>query len=312
MTAFTVPTEACQAQFQWTGVQTSFPCGFPALEATDLLVQYAPASATASFQGVITGAVLTVSNLTAGALGPGSMLSGTGVAAGTEVLAEGSGSGGNGTYTLNQSQNVALEAMTASAPTETLALGVHYTVTLDPLSSVATIVPVAMPDNGPGVVTVTRNTPATQSTQFNNLDSYQQDALTANFDRAEMGIAELKRRVTSLEAVAFGAPVLPPSFNYGTRTQRSITSAANLPIVAADAILNINAATDLTPAVPAASTRNGAPLTFKNLPGSHVQTLERTGADTFDGQVTYPLAAGSSVTLVPYNDGVNTGYAIEG
>jgi hypothetical protein len=52
-------------------------------------------------------------------------------------------------------------------------------------------------------------------------------------------------------------------------------------------------------------------LTFKNLPGSHVQTLTRTAPDTFDGQLTLALAAGASATLVPYNDGVNSGYGIE-
>jgi hypothetical protein len=93
--------------------------------------------------------------------------------------------------------------------------------------------------------------------------------------------------------------------------QRSITAAGNLPITAADVILNINNVADLTPVVPLAAPRLGTPLTFKNLPGSHVQTLQRTGADTFDGAATYGLGAGQSVTLRPYNDGVNAGYGIE-
>jgi hypothetical protein len=101
------------------------------------------------------------------------------------------------------------------------------------------------------------------------------------------------------------------AFSAGGRPQRSITSSANLPIVAADSILNINAATDLTAVVPAGASRAGAPLTFKNLPGSHIQTLQVSGMDTFDGQVTFPLAPGAAVTLVPYNDGVNSGYGIE-
>lgn len=96
-----------------------------------------------------------------------------------------------------------------------------------------------------------------------------------------------------------------------SRQQRSITSSAALPLVANDSILNINSGTDLVPVVPPASSRAGAPLTFKNLPGSHVQTLTRIGTDTFDGVTTLALAAGASVTLVPYNDGVNLGYAIE-
>ena len=95
------------------------------------------------------------------------------------------------------------------------------------------------------------------------------------------------------------------------RTQRSIANAGNLPIVAGDSILNVNNVGDLAPIVPLASTRNGAPLTFKNLPGSHSQTLTRTAPNTFDGQNTLPLNPGASITLVPYNDGVNSGWAIE-
>ncbi len=97
------------------------------------------------------------------------------------------------------------------------------------------------------------------------------------------------------------------------RPQRSITAAGNLPILATDFILNINAATDLVPIVPLAASRLGVPLTFKDLPGSHTQTLTATAPDELEGAGTLPLAAGQSVTLVPYNDGVNNalGYAIE-
>jgi hypothetical protein len=95
------------------------------------------------------------------------------------------------------------------------------------------------------------------------------------------------------------------------RTQRSITSSGQFPIQANDSILNINNLGDLVPIIPLASGRNGAPLTFKNLPSSHTQTLTRTSPDTFDGATTVSLIAGAAVTLVPYNDGVNAGYAIE-
>jgi hypothetical protein len=94
------------------------------------------------------------------------------------------------------------------------------------------------------------------------------------------------------------------------QTQRSITSSAQLPIIGTDSILNINNVADLIPIVPLASSRLGAPLTFKNLPGSHTQTLTRTSPDTIDGATTYSLIAGAFVTLVPYNDGVNAGYAV--
>jgi len=95
------------------------------------------------------------------------------------------------------------------------------------------------------------------------------------------------------------------------RPQRSIRLSADLPIKATDSILNVNATADLGPLLPSAAARNGAPLTFKNLPGSATQTLKRTLPDQIDGVNTYTLNAGSGVTLVPYNDGVNNGWAIE-
>jgi len=312
MPVFTVPSEACEAQFIWTGVQGSFPCGFPALEASDLVVTYSSGQ-NAAFQGQINGNVLTVSAMTSGALAVGSEISdgSVHVAVGTEITAPGSGAGGAGTYVVQPAQTVAAEAMTATPQAQTLQLGVHYTVALDALSGNATVTPIAMPDNGPGTVTITRATSAVQGLQLNDLDSYAADPLTAAFDRAMMCIAELKRRASVLESVAgisSGAVVINA---LGGRPQRSITAAGNLPVTAGDSILNINAAADLTPVVPAASTRSGAPLTFKNLPGSHLQTLERASTDTFDGQTTYQLAAGAEVTLTPYNDGVNSGYAID-
>jgi hypothetical protein len=240
---FTVPTEACQAAFAWTGVQTGFPCGFPALDPTHLQVTY-----------------------------------------------------------LN----------TASQVTSSLALGVHYTVLLDPLTGNATVDPLAMPDNGPGTVTVTRNTPAVQGTQFQNLESYQADALTNLYDADAMRDAELKRRVAALEALAGGNPPapVPTSLTYGIRPQRSIKVAGDLPIRTTDSILNFNAAADLTPALLNAATRGGAPIMINIEPGSHPQTVLRSGADLIDGETTYPAVDGSSTDFLPRNDGVNAGYKI--
>jgi hypothetical protein len=96
----------------------------------------------------------------------------------------------------------------------------------------------------------------------------------------------------------------------GARPQRSVTGAFS--VLSSDSTININSpGSDLVPLIPAALSRLGIPLTFKNLPGSHAQTLTRTAPDTFDGLTTYTLNSGASVTLVPYNDGVNSGYAIE-
>lgn len=64
--------------------------------------------------GSISGTTLTVSASPSGALGPSQTISGSGVASGTQITAFGTGTGGAGTYTVNNSQTVASEAMTAS------------------------------------------------------------------------------------------------------------------------------------------------------------------------------------------------------
>lgn len=315
--SFTVPTEACQASFQWTGIQNAFACGFPALDPTYLQVQYASAAAAAlTFNGGVAGNVLTVNGaVTGGNLGIGSVLSGAGIAAGTKILALGSGAGQAGTYVVSVAQNIAAEAITATAALVTLALGVHYTVALDPATGDATVTPIAMPDNGPGTVTVTRQTPAVQSLQVNYLDNNIADALTVAFDQAEMAIAELKRRTGLLENVAFGSsPSPPPTLNGLTvRPQRSIRTNADLPITINDADLNFDCVADLAPVIPAAALRAGASYTCKSVPGSATQTLTATGADTLEGNATAELRGGQSLTLKPYNDGVNNalGYSVQ-
>ena len=64
--------------------------------------------------GSISGTTLTVTATPSGALGPGQTISGSGIASGTQITAFGTGTGGTGTYTVNNSQTVASEAMTAS------------------------------------------------------------------------------------------------------------------------------------------------------------------------------------------------------
>jgi hypothetical protein len=95
------------------------------------------------------------------------------------------------------------------------------------------------------------------------------------------------------------------------RPQRSITGVGNLPITAADQILNVNPGPGLNITIPLASTRGGVPLTFKKTGGSPF-TLTATGPDTLEGLASILVNTGT-VTLVPYNDGVNNalGYALE-
>lgn len=69
----------------------------------------------ASFTGSIAGTVLTVSAIASGAIAAGFILVGAMIEAGTIITGLGSGTGGTGTYTLNNTQTVASEAMTAAA-----------------------------------------------------------------------------------------------------------------------------------------------------------------------------------------------------
>lgn len=95
------------------------------------------------------------------------------------------------------------------------------------------------------------------------------------------------------------------------RNQRSIASAADLPILATDSILNIGITVALAITAPLASTRAGAPLTFKNLAASTATvTLSPTAPDEFDALTSVQIAPQQALTIVPANDGVNTGYEI--
>jgi len=69
----------------------------------------------ASFTGSISGTTLTVSAVGSGALGIGSVVTGAGVTGGTTITAFGTGTGGTGTYTVNASQSIISEAMTATS-----------------------------------------------------------------------------------------------------------------------------------------------------------------------------------------------------
>lgn len=65
--------------------------------------------ATVNFTGTasIAGNVLTVTVATSGALGPGQLLTGAGMTAGTQIVSQGTGISGTGTYYLNNSQTFA-------------------------------------------------------------------------------------------------------------------------------------------------------------------------------------------------------------
>lgn len=75
-----------------------------------------------TFTGAIAGTTLTASAVTGAPLAVGQTVLGSGVTAGTIITALGTGTGGSGTYIVNNSQSVVSEAMT----TETTPLTVAY------------------------------------------------------------------------------------------------------------------------------------------------------------------------------------------
>jgi hypothetical protein len=89
--------------------------------------------------------------------------------------------------------------------------------------------------------------------------------------------------------------------------QRAVGSSADLPVTADDVILNVNVTSPLTITVPAASSRVGS-ITFKIVIGSAAVTLLPSGADTFDGATSLSPPTGSRFELIPFSDGVNSGY----
>jgi hypothetical protein len=99
------------------------------------------------------------------------------------------------------------------------------------------------------------------------------------------------------------------------KTQRSVTAS---PIVVGptDQILNVNISSGTpTCTLPQASTRSGLALTFKDVGAqfvAHSLVITPFAGDTIDGQANLVLNQNrQSVTLVPFNDGVGVGWAIE-
>jgi hypothetical protein len=69
---------------------------------------------TAVFTGSISGTKLSVSSVTSGVLTTGQTISGPGIAPGTTITADGTGTGGVGSYTVDTSQSVASETVDAA------------------------------------------------------------------------------------------------------------------------------------------------------------------------------------------------------
>jgi len=97
--------------------------------------------------------------------------------------------------------------------------------------------------------------------------------------------------------------------------QRSVTAGPVI-ISATDQILNLNIGSILTITLPGYASRNGVPLTFKDV-GQQASgfplVISAAAAETIDGFATIPFDTnGMEVTLLPFNDGVNSGWSVLG
>jgi len=81
------------------------------VDTTNRYTWYISTPSAATFTGSISGTTLTVSALNFGTIKVGQVISGTGVTAGTTITAYGTGNGGAGTYTVDNSQTVSSTTM---------------------------------------------------------------------------------------------------------------------------------------------------------------------------------------------------------
>jgi hypothetical protein len=135
----------------------------------------------------------------------------------------------------------------------------------------------------------------------NNLSELTNDAIARN----NLGLAAVASSGSYADLT--GTPPIIP-------VQRSVT-ASPIVIGAGDEIINCNITGAATCALPASATRSGKALSFKDVAGKFAAgnlTLTPNGAERIDGLATLALATNYQyLRLRPYNDGVNSGWAIE-
>lgn len=117
----------------------------------------------------------------------------------------------------------------------------------------------------------------------------------------------------SVAKAFFNVPITGGPFGRA-RLQRSVT-ATPIVITATDEILNCNINVAAACSLPSAASRLGLPLTFKDLgqATAHNITLSVFAGDTVDGSAANRVINSNfeAMTLVPFNDGVNTGWTIQ-
>lgn len=95
--------------------------------------------------------------------------------------------------------------------------------------------------------------------------------------------------------------------------QRAVTSG---PVVVqpSDQYINLNISAPGTITLPSYAARNGVPLNFKDVGmqcTANPQTIAAAGGETIDGFATILMDTnGMEINLVPFNDGLNTGWFV--
>lgn len=124
-----------------------------------------PDASSSVFTGSITNGTLTVTGVTSGAVGIGQILTGAGIVNNTIITAFISGSGGNGTYAVNNSQSVTSESITGTGSTSWSGVGQSTGDVKMTLKTVADSGWVMMNDGTIGNTSSNASTLASNSTQ---------------------------------------------------------------------------------------------------------------------------------------------------
>jgi hypothetical protein len=131
-----------------------------------------------------------------------------------------------------------------------LAVGINYSVDLADGSSLVTVTPLAMPA-APGTVTLLRQTPAVQATDFSNLAKFAPAIHTALHDAAALRDAEIRR---DLGAVSGSPDDMVDIFNQTVSARTAAQAASASAVTSAAALGNQARQYDTVPQATAATT----------------------------------------------------------